>query len=206
MGDRAGRCPHRGVVEVQDVTQQWPWASGKQKKAAPVTPKRPRRRRKMSPAGKALLAFWEGGGLILLGCANLFQMSAMVWVGATSIALGAATAWVDTHRDGAVPAPAAARPKSAKPPKTKGSGGRGGQPGTATVICTQTGVPVDKCTAGHKHAMTAEGVRRFKQAKRIGDPYGKATNKPVSTAKQPKVPTTNNAKPTPVGEPMRRVL
>jgi hypothetical protein len=191
------------------VTQQWPWASGEQKKAAPAAPKRRRRRRKMSPAGRALLAFWEGGGLILLGCAQLFEMSALVFAGVTSMALGAVGAWVDTHRDGAVPAPTAARPKSAKPPKTKGSGGGGSRPGTATVICTQTGVPVDKCTAGHKHAMTAEGVRRFKQCKRVGDPYGKATTKPVSTPKQPKqprVPTTNTAKPIPVGEPMRRVL
>jgi hypothetical protein len=164
----------------------------------------------MSPAGKALLTFWEGGGLILLGCSQIFELSALIFVGATSMALGAVTAWAETHRDGAVPTPNAARPKSQKPPVSKGSGRRGGQPGTSGVICTQTGVPVEKCTAGHKHAMTAEGVRRFKQAKRIGDPYGKATPK-VATAKptstpEPRVPTTSRAKPIPVGEPMRRVL
>lgn len=193
------------------MTERLPWASGKTKPPPTAKPKPRRRRRKMTSWGKAIATFWAASGLFALGFAYFFEATGAAFAAAGSMALSAVTVWADTHRDGAVPAPNAARPKSQKPPVSKRSGGRGGQPGTSGVICTQTGVPVEKCTAGHKHAMTAEGVRRFKQAKRIGDPYGKAAPK-VSTTKtpaaarprQPRVPTTNNARPIPVGEHMHR--
>lgn len=166
----------------------------------------------MSPRAKALTTFWEASGLFALGCAQIFEMSALIFVGVTSMALGAVTVWADTHRGTSVPAPAAARPKPANPGGNKVSGRGRGRPGTAVPNCTRTGKPIDQCGCATRHVASAAGVRRYKQAKRIGDPLGGAV-KP-STAKapaakkpqQPKVPTTNNAKPIPVGEHMRRVL
>lgn len=192
------------------IVERRPWASGQQKHTPTAKPKPRRRRRKMSSWGKALTTFWAGSGLFALGFAYFYEAAGWAFAAAGAAALGAATVYFETRHPGAVPTPNVSRPNSAKPAKTKRSGRGGGKPGTSGVVCTQTGVPVEQCTAGHKHAMTAEGVRRFKQCKRIGDPYGKATGQ-VSTVKPPRskrpgVPTTNNAKPIPVGEPMRRVL
>ena len=194
------------------MVQQWPWASGKTKTAAPAPPKRRRRRRKMSTRGKALTTFWEALGLFALGCAQIFEMSALIFVGITSILLGALNAWVDAHQNGAVPGPAVARPKSAKPRGNAVPGGKRGKPGTGVPNCTRTGQPIDTCGCSARHVATQAGVQRYKQAKRVGDPIGGKPPAPrqpkVSTVKQPRIPATNNAKPhrPPVGETMRRVL
>ena len=193
------------------IKQRYPWASGKTKPHPTTKPKPRRRRRKMSTRGKALASFWEASALLLLGCSQIFQMSALIFAGATSAGLGAATVYFETRQPRAVPGPAVARPKSAKPPKTTRSRGKRGQPGTDDPNCTRTGQPISQCSCSSRHVATAAGARRFKR--QVGDPMvGKGTTKPATMpaaakpAKQVRVPTTNNAKPIPVGERMRRVL
>jgi hypothetical protein len=190
-------------------TQVFPWASGKTKAAPKTTPKPRKRRRKMSPAAKGLATFWGALGLFLLGFAQIFEMSALLFVGATSMAASAATVWQQKHQSGGVPGPAVAGPNSAKPRGNAVPGGRRAKPGTAAPNCTRTSQPIDRCGCSARHVRTQDGVRRYKQAKRVGDPIGGgkvSTTKPAATSKQPRVPTTNNARPIPVGEPMRRVL
>lgn len=191
------------------LTQVFPWASGKTKAAPKTTPKLRKRRRKMSPAGKALATFWGALGLFLLGFAQIFEMSALLFVGATSVAASAATVWQQKHQGGGVPGPAVARPKTAKPRGSAVPGGRRAKSGTAVPNCTRTGQPIDQCGCSVRHVRTTEGVQRYKQAKRVGDPIGGK----APASKQPKVATvkvstTNNAKPhrPPVGETMRRVM
>lgn len=191
-------------------TQVFPWASGKTK-AAPKTTSKPRkRRRKMSAGGKALATFWGALGLFLLGFAQIFEMSALLFVGATSMAASAATVWQQKHQSGGVPGPAVARPNSAKPRGNAVPGGRRAKPGTAVPNCTRTGQPIDQCSCSARHVASQAGVQRYKQAKRVGDPIGGKAPAPrqskVSTVKEPRVPTTNRAKPIPIGEPMHRVL
>jgi len=189
------------------IVQRAPWASGKTQPAptaATPKPKPRRRRRKMSTRGKALVTFLEGGGLIMLGCAQIFQMSALVFAGATTMALGVLQVWFEKHQTAGVPTPTAARPKPAKPAKTAGSGGRR-KPGTSAVKCTRTGQPIDQCGCAKRHVATADGARRYRR--QVGDPIGGGGK--VSTAKPAapsRVPATNNAKPhrMPVGEVMRR--
>jgi hypothetical protein len=150
----------------------------------------------MTTRGKALMAFWEGGGLILLGCAQLFEMSALVFAGVTSMALGAVAARFEMRGDLSVPPPNASKPKPAKPPRSRGSAGRGRKPGTA-VKCTRTGQPIDQCSCASRHVATEAGVRRYKQATRVGDPI--AGGGKVSTSKP-----ASNGQRLPVGEVMRR--
>lgn len=185
------------------TVQRLPWAAGKQKAAAP-TPRKRRRRRRMSRRGLMTTLAWELSALSFMCAALIMQAVLLAVIGVLSALVGALAGWADTHRDGAVPAPNAACPKSAKPPGNARSGGKRGQPGTAVPNCTRTGQPIDRCGCSVRHVASEAGVRRYKQAKRVGDPISGGSK--VSTAKQPRVPATNNAKPIPVGEPMRRAL
>lgn len=187
-------------------------ASGKKKR--PAKPRR--RRRRITKRGAALTVFYEAIGLFCLALAYTLQGIALLVVGLLSALVGALTAWHDTHPSPTLAAPSGSRPRTANPGGNAKNGGGGRKPGTA-VICTQTGMPTDKCTGNHKHAMSTAGVRRYRKkgVARIGDPYGTKTtsgaqpSQPVSTKKKtrtPHIPTTNNAQPPPAGERMRRVL
>lgn len=188
--------------------QRLPWASGKTKPAPTARPRpkpKRRRRRKMSNSAKAMTTFWETGGLLMLGVSQMFQIGALVFVGATSMAVGGLQFWMETRQHPTVPTPNVSKPKPAKPPGSKGSGRHGGKPGTAP-NCTRTGKPIDQCSCAARHVASEAGVRRYKQAKRIGDPIGGGGKVSTTKTSSPKVPTTTNAKPVPVGEPMRRQL
>lgn len=182
-------------------------ASGRKKAT-----KAKRRRRKATPHGKALTVFWEVGGTSLLGLAYLMQAEALLISGLVSMAVGAVGYWFDTHPNNTVSAPAGSPARTAQPPKTQRSGGGSRKPGTA-VICTQSGLPTDQCKGNHMHVMSQGGLDRYRRrhnVKRIGDPYGTKADKrstaSTAAAKTPKVPTTNNARPLPPGERMRRVV
>lgn len=190
------------------MVQRWQWASGRSATVAPKPKARPRRRRRPTRRGLFMTLAWELSGLCFIACAAILQVVLLAIIGVASMAIGALAGWADTHRSAAVPGPAVAAPKSANPRGNAGSRGRGRTAGTAVPTCTRTGEPIDRCSCSARHVASEAGVRRYKQAKRVGDPIGGARK--ASTAKQPKprepqVPTTRNAKPIPVGEVMRRV-
>jgi hypothetical protein len=124
------------------------------------------------PGGQRVGHVLGGAGLFLLGFAQIFEMSALLFVGATSMAASAATVWQQKHQSGGVPGPAVARPNSAKPRGNAVPGGRRAKPGTAVPNCTRTGQPIDQCSCSARHVASQAGVQRYKQAKRVGDPIG----------------------------------
>jgi hypothetical protein len=197
------------------MAETLPWASGK-RKPPPGGKKKPRRRFRLKSRRQGVIAaVWAVITLLLLISALLTQAMLYVVLVIVSSLVTALASFAAIGEPDPVPARTAPTPRSANPRGTADSGGSRRQPGTAAVICTQTGVPTDKCTASHKHAMTAAGVARYRKkygTKKIGDPYGGGvTRKPAKpkakTTKEPRVPTTSNAKPyrPGVGEVMRRV-
>lgn len=196
------------------MVESLPWASGKRKPAPGGAPKRRRRFRLKTRKQGLVAALYAVITLAALTVALVTQLTLMIVVTVLSGLITAAAAVSAIGEPDPVPARTAPKPRSANPRGSADSGRSGRQPGTAAVICTQTGVPTERCTAGHKHAMTAAGVARYRKkwgTTKIGDPYGKGSGKPstqkVKVVKEPRVPTTSNAKPIrpAAGEVMRRV-
>ena len=194
------------------MAETLPWASGKRKPVPGVAPKKRRRFRLKSRKQGLLAALYAVITLAVLVVALVTQMTLMIVVAVLSGLVTALAAVSAIGEPDPVPARVAPARRSANPRGTAEAGRSPRQPGTAAVICTQTGVPTDQCTAGHKHAMTDAGVARYRKrwgTQKIGDPYGgrvKTAKKPAKV-KETRVPTTNNAKPVraPAGEVMRRV-
>lgn len=130
----------------------------------------------------------------------------VIFLGLT-MAVTALSAVADAKADpDDLPAPKPAPQRSATSPgkpQPKAAAG-------SNVKCTKTGRPTDQCPCREKHVITSRGAQRFKLA--VGAPIpgtnGSKKAPKVNTMKEPKVPTTNHAKPIKQvpGERMRRVV
>lgn len=193
------------------MTESLPWASGKRKPPPGGVKKRRRRFRLKSKRQGVIAAAWAIITLLFLISALLTQAMLYVVLVVLSTLVTALATFAAVGEPDPVPAARAAPTRSANPRGSAESGRTRRQPGTDTIICTQTNVPIDDCPGDHNHVRSARGKARYK--KPLGTPYGKS--KPAAKAKgpkpkltkEPRIPTTNNAKPrtAPAGEVMRRV-
>lgn len=177
-----------------------PWASGRRK---PVPGAKPRRRRRSRTSARSVL--WAVATLLLTITFLIVQGTLLLIFLGLSAAITSLSVYADQKADPddlPPPKPAAARAASS-PGKAQRRPAASAQP-----RCTRTKQPIDICSCAEKHVASDRGSRRYKLA--VGAPLqGKrAASKPkVTVVKEPKVPTTNNAKPTRqvAGERMRRV-
>lgn len=187
-----------------------PWASGNRKPPPGGVPKRKRRFRVKSRKQGLIAAVWMVVTLAALAVALVTQLTLMIVVTVLSGLITAAATLSAMGEPDPVPARAAPARRSANPRGNTESGRSRQRPGTAVPNCTRNkGVSIDDCTCAAKHVRSAAGARRYKLG--VGDPIDKirkprAATKPKA-AKEPKVPSTNNARPIrpPVGEVMGRV-
>lgn len=195
------------------MPESLPWASGKRKPPPGGVQKKRRRFRLKSRKQGVVAALYAVVTLVVLTVALVTQLTLMIVVAVLS---GLVTVLATVSAIGepdAVPARTAPARRSANPRGNAESGRSRRQPGTTQIICTQTKVPIDECPADHNHVRSARGKARYN--KPLGTPYGKSSGTTTKTAKpkqpkpakEPRVPTTNNAKPIrpQVGEVMRRV-
>lgn len=183
------------------MVQSLPWASGRKKTVPGSRPVTKARRRRKQPSVASIV--WACVTLALGVAFLLVQGVLLMTFLMASALITVISAFGDFTADPTtVPAP---RPKTR--PAAVPRGTRSSKPGSSSVPkCTKTGQPIDSCGCARRHVATSDGAKRYKR--RVGDPMtGRAGGKKAAV-KEPKVPTTNHAKPTKQvpGERMRRVV
>lgn len=156
----------------------------------PTVPRRKRKRgkRKLSPNARRTLA-------ILFAIASLACMviglltESLLWYLVMALSAGATLAQrralqmqaeqAQERRAGRPTGPPRARPTTGAAPPTA----EPQQTPSGSVLCTETGKPIDQCGCASRHVATAEGSKRYGLP--VGSPMGKRskTKKPSATTK-----------------------